>query len=112
MTKAELRDKLLAGNALDTLFHFTIGQLCLVYKAECFAAGEDILYIPDIDLNGLAVDRAVTDEEELEDLLAVCYTGDDFVDLCHGDLQLAERLFHYCDWQHPSSALPELEDDG
>ena len=40
-----------------------------------------------------------------------CYTGNDFIDLCDGDVKLAERLFRYCDWQHPSSALNEVTDD-
>ena len=37
-------------------------------------------------------------------------TGNDFLSVCDGDERLAKELFHYCDWQHPTSALPELED--
>ena len=41
-----------------------------------------------------------------------CYTGQDFTDECCGDAEKAERLFYYCDWQHPSSAIDELANDG
>ena len=49
--------------------------------------------------------------EEIEEILDQCYTGDDFIEECDGDVEKAERLFWYCDWQHPCSALPEIEDD-
>ena len=53
----------------------------------------------------------ITDPEELDEVLSNCYTGQDFLDECHGDAEKAERLFLYCDWQHPSSAVDELDDD-
>jgi hypothetical protein len=42
-----------------------------------------------------------------------CYTGNDFLEQCGGDAEKAERLFWYCDWQHPSSAMDEgaVDDD-
>ena len=45
------------------------------------------------------------------EILDECYSGDDFIELCDGNVEMAERLFWYCDWQHPSSALPEIEDE-
>jgi hypothetical protein len=52
------------------------------------------------------------DLEELEEVMSQCYTGQDFIDECHGDIEKAENLFCYCDWQHPSSAIDDLADDG
>ena len=111
MTKAELREKLQHGRTLDELFHFADGQECLIYKADDFVEGDTIIYILDIDLNQLPMDRAITDAEELHWVAECCYTGDDFIEECGGNEELAERLFWYCDWQHPSSAHPEICDD-
>ncbi len=47
----------------------------------------------------------------LTKVLSNCYTGQEFIDECGGDVEKAERLFWYCDWQHPSSAVDELADD-
>lgn len=110
MTKAELRERLLKGAVMDDLFEFREGQECWMFKAPKFDLGENILYIPDTDLNEIPVVEHPTCEEEIEEIIDQCYTGDDFVEECDGDVKKAERLFWYCDWQHPSSALPEIED--
>ena len=110
ITPEELNARLKAGETLDEILHFQAGQECLIYKADIFQPGNKILYIPDISLNELQCDK-VPSEEELQEIMDCCYTGDDFIEECSGDVVLAERLFYSCDWQHPSSALPELEDD-
>lgn len=110
MTKDELYENLKAGKTMDQLFHFTGGQECLIFKADALTVGEDILYIPDISLNDVSMDSPLKDDDEIRAAVGLCYTGRDFVDLCSGDVELAKRLFSYCDWQHPSSALPEIED--
>lgn len=109
MTKDELHVSLSAGKTMDELFHCISGQECLIYKASEFSDGNEIIYIPDVDLNNIPMDRPLKDGVEIEDVLGVCYTGREFVDECGGDTELAQRLFHYCDWQHPSSALPEVD---
>lgn len=110
MTKEELKARLQAGEPLDGLFHWSIGQECVIFKADTFRAGADILYIPDVALNDLQLGNPVSGEE-IKDILWCCYSGNDFIDECGGDQELAERLFHYCDWQHPSSVLPEIYDE-
>lgn len=110
MKKKELLNNLREGKTMGTLFTFTVGQCCRIFKAEQFTPGDEILYIPDLELNEIPLDRPLTDAEERADVLCRCYTGDDFLDICGGDLPLAERLFHYCDWQHPTSALHEVRD--
>lgn len=109
MTKDTLRINLEAGKIMDELFHYTSGQECLIYKAQAFTVGDEVIYIPDISFNDIPMDRPLRDSEEIEEVLSVCYTGDDFVQECAGDVELALRLFSYCDWQHPSSALPEVD---
>lgn len=110
LTKSELRQKLLCRAKMEDLFDFRSGQECDIFKAEEFTSGDKIIYIPDLSLNEIPTDRPVN-ADELDDILSSCYTGNDFVKECHGNQSLAFRLFVYCDWQHPSSALPEIEDD-
>lgn len=111
MTKAELKAALENGQCMVDLLEFCSGQECEIFKSDRFVAGDEILYIPDLQLNEIHMERPITDPEELEDVLSQCYTGDDFLEECGGDMELAIKLFLYCDWQHPSSALPELQDD-
>ena len=44
-----------------------------------------VVYIPDVALNHIPLDRQIKDPEELEEVLSQCYTGQDFIDECHGD---------------------------
>lgn len=111
MTRAELREKLLGGAIMDDLFAFRSGQECDIYKAAKFAPGNEIIYIPDLVLNMIPVTKPATDPDDVEEIIANCYTGDDFIEECGGDIEKAKHLFWYCDWQHPSSALPEIDDD-
>ena len=130
MTKAELKTRLEAGEIMDELFHYTRGDLCLIFSADDFKAGDEIIYIPDIDLNELVMDRPAN-AEEIETILNCCYTGDDFIkevreyreklgddfkgygdiSVSEGDMAKAEQLFWYCDWEHPSSATYVVFDD-
>ena len=119
MTKSELRYKLQNGLTLSDCFEFRSGQDCEIFKAKEFDDSEQIIYVPDIDLNELRmyVDNAVcTDGEKemadvIDEIIGCCYTGTDFVELCEGNLEKAAYLFDYCDWQHPSSAYPEIDDE-
>ena len=126
MTTLELKQGLLQGKHLDELLSLSDGQDCTIFKAESFCTDATILYIPDIILNeipcslDLSIDNSMCDasngkwgsltaSEQVDLVLSYCYTGEDFVDECDGDEALAYRLFCYCDWQHPGSALPEVE---
>ena len=102
MTKAELRDHLKAGYSMDDAFDFVPGQDCDIFKADQFRAG---------DLNMIPRSTFITDDESIDEVVGNCYTGNDFIEECNGSLELAERLFWYCDWQHPSSAVDEVIDD-
>ena len=110
MTKAELRDYLKAGYAMDDAFDFGPGQECEIFKADSFKPGDEIIYIPDVHLNMIPMGTPITDDEVIEDVVNSCYTGNDFIEECGGDAELAGRLFWYCDWQHQNSALPEIDD--
>lgn len=115
MTKKELESKILLGTPLDKCFSFTAGQECEIFKANRFEVSDEIIYIPDLYLNELSeyvtYYSPIDALEVAQNVLDCCYTGKDFLELCSGDLQKAEMLFDYCDWQHPSSALPEIEDE-
>ena len=111
MTKAELRKKLLEGAVMDDLFTFRDGQECEIFKASQFEPGDEIIYIPDLALNMIPVTEPANGPDNVEEIVGCCYTADDFIEECGGDVEKANHLFRYCDWQHPSSALPEIEDE-
>ncbi len=113
MTKGELREYLKAGGLMGDAFDFGPGQECEIFKADYFEPGDEIIYIPDLSLNKIPVWEPVTDDEAIEEVVGNCCTGNDFIDECDGDTETAERLFWYCDWQHPSSAMDEgaVDDD-
>lgn len=108
MKKCELKARLEAGETLNGLLTFGPGQECEIFKADKFITGDEVIYIPDTWLNGINITKPISNLEELDEVLSNCYTGDDFVAECGGDVKKAEALFWFCDWQHPSSAL----DDG
>ena len=112
IAKTMLRSQIQQGHTLNDLLAFGPGQDCEIFKGDKFYPGDVVIYVPDVALNHIPLDRPVTDLEELEEVLSQCYTGQDFIDECGGDAEKAERLFRYCDWQHPSSAIDELADDG
>ena len=105
LTMDEVRKNLQEGLPLEAFFDICSGQDCDIYKADEFIPGDKVIYIPDLELNDIAVSRGNLDDEEIEHILSDCYTGDDFLHLVDGDMDKAKILFDYVDWQHPSSAL-------
>lgn len=99
MTKDQLVERLKNGEHLEDIFEFIDGQECLIYKGD-FEVSDNIIYIPDIWLNELNVDGKAT-EEDIEDIIHNCYTGEDFMEECHDVESIAKRLFSTVDWQHP-----------
>ena len=112
MTKEELASRLRKGEKLKDIIPLVPGQECEMYKAVFFTIGDEILYIPDVSLNGISTNEDLSgDEEEIRNVVENCYTGDDFINVCQGNIKLAKELFDYCDWQHPSSAIDEIVSD-
>lgn len=128
MKISELEKALLGGKALSEVLPLRDGQDCTIYKADIFRPDDTILYIPDISLNEIPIDLvlnidnsmsdasnggwgSMTVAEQIHTVLSYCYTGEMFVEICEGDEALAWRLFCYVDWQHPTSALDEVNYD-
>ena len=111
MKKTDLKAALRSGAKLNDLLSFGPGQDCEIFKADKFYEDDEVIYVPDVSLNEIPLDRPITDPEELNSVLGYCYTGEDFLEECDGNLELAEGLFWYCDWQHPSSAADEIQDE-
>jgi len=106
---AAIREALMQGRSLDSILSFGPGQDCTIFKAKEFVPTDDIIYIPDVALNHIPLDEDISkDEDAIQYVIDMCYTGLDFVHICDGDEKLARTLFDYCDWQHPTSAYPEL----
>ena len=110
MTKAELREKLKSGDALDEAIGFT-ETVCdnWIFKEESFRLGDEILYVPDLTMDCIATDAILESDDEIDGFLhGCCYTGDDFVELCRMfrlAASCAEPLFRLCDWRHPLNIL-------
>ena len=114
MTVNEVRERIIKGECLSDMFEFTDGQDCMIYKGE-WNPGDDVIYIPDIDLNEICINRPlvqILDEIEIGDVLYCLYTGKDFMELADGNEEIAKELFRYVDWQHPASTLNKVIDDG
>lgn len=113
MTVNEVRERIYNGECLSDMFEFTDGQDCIIYKGD-WNPDDDVIYIPDIDLNEICINRPLINiltSGEIIDVLGCLYTGKDFMELTDRDEDLAKELFNYVDWQHPSSALNEVLDD-
>ena len=114
MTKDDLKRQIVENEQmLEAVLPLSDGQDCLIYKAMAFSVNDEIIYIPDVWENNLDMLNSSDDDDGISYAQRVvdnCYTGKDFVDICGGNVELAESLFHYCDWQHPISALPEVDD--
>lgn len=111
INKNELNARLKQGELLGDIFNFTDGQECLIYKGK-FEKSDNIIYIPDIYLNELETDTVVEDEEDLNNILKNCYTGNDFLKECNGCEKAARALFGFVNWQHPNiQDLVDLYDD-
>ena len=110
LTKENLRDQLLLGRTLGELLPVKDGQECEIVKAERFIPGDTVIYMPDLWMSHIPVNDPITNLEMLDEVISHCYTGNDFLVECNDDPMKAERLFNYIDWQHPSSAVDELDD--
>ena len=113
MTKKELKEQLQNGKLMSDLFDYTYGQDCDIYKNDEWELSDDIIYIPDIQLNNIDYfdylrSKGKNVEERIEEVIDCTYTGKDFMELADGDEGIAKELFYYVDWQHPSSALDEV----
>ena len=111
MTREEVYSALRSGKSLNEIFRFTEGQDCMIYKADSFEISDNVIYIPDLDLNEVVTDRSLT-EEEINRI--PMYTGKDFLSECDGKEDAARLLFSWCDWQHPciTDIALELNEDG
>ena len=93
MNREQVKQELLKGRTLDELFKFQPGQGCDIYKGE-FSLSDEIIYIPDLDLNEIPVHEAV-EKEEVDRVVNAMYSGLDFLEQCGGKEELAKELFDY-----------------
>ena len=115
ITKKELRERLQVREKLEDLFRFRAGQECSIFKESEFIAGDQIIYIPDVELNNIPTHRPI-ETYELDRVMDCCYTGNEFLKMCTNRYGVAgyayaRELFDYLDWQHPSSVLDAGELD-
>lgn len=119
MTKDYLRKELESSIPLDLILDLTTGQCgCTIYKG-CSADDlvhysdfDNICYIPDMELNNIPYDKPFLSEEERDTIIECCYAFQDFIDLCHGDINKAKIVYENCNWQHPSTEYEEMKQIG
>lgn len=99
MTKKEAERLLLQGKKIGEIFDLVPGQECMIYKGEWpdDTSSEDIIYIPDIDLNELDDSDVPVSEK-----LSLMYTAGDFLKEAGGNILAAKDLFNFVDWQNPN----------
>lgn len=81
MTVDDVKKALKDEKKLEEIFQFIEGQECMIFKADVFEISDNVIYIPDLDLNGIVTDQPLT-EEEIDNL--PMYTGRDFLAECNG----------------------------
>ena len=108
LSKEEIKRKLLIGETLDDLFEWMEDSECVFFKGPWNPGKpEEVIYVPDIDLNELVTDRPLT-PEEVSDALRHMYTTQDFMDICDEDVPFIGKLcYWWCNWQHPATAYHE-----
>jgi len=109
MTKKEAERLLLQGKKIGEIFDLVPGQDCMIYKGEWpdDTSSEDIIYIPDIDLNELDDSDVPVSEK-----LSLMYTAGDFLKEAGGNILAAKDLFDFVDWQNPNvQDLMDCTDD-
>lgn len=111
-TKEALVYHLMKGAILGDLLDLSDGQECTIFKADSFTTEDDVvIYIPDMEMNDIPYDRAMT-ANEIKEVQYLFYTGEDFLEICGGDREKAEMLFGDVDWQNPHSRYDEMLRDG
>ena len=115
--KEEIIGRLAAGEYIGDILPLSDGQECWIYK-QPFSPGDDVIYIPDTDLNEVVyiIEEGWDAQEEEARLKGVMYTGDEILALCGGNIRLAKNLYSGLDWCHPATALSDypycdMEDD-
>lgn len=99
MTKEELKKELSAQKALKNFFSLT-GKRWVSYKAGQFAVSDDIIYIPGI--SWFSANKNKHSEEEINNILRWCLTGNDFIRICNGHEGLAKGLFEFVGDEYPN----------
>ena len=99
MTREEAKKLLCEGKKVSEIFDLIPGQECMIYKGEWPDnpdASDEIIYIPDINLNNLDDYDMLMSER-----LSLMYTAKDFLNQTGGNIAAAKDLFEFVDWQNP-----------
>lgn len=118
MNKEDIKLSLLSGKSLyKTLLQFNVNDDVgdLYYKdAYLFdhrnddLMYRDVIYIPSFDVAEIRLYETLLERWEIEEILSMCYTWDDFLEIAHSNEKLAECIFWQCNWQSPSLELDSL----
>ena len=75
MKKTDLKAALRSGAKLNDLLSFGPGQDCEIFKADKFYEDDEVIYVPDVSLNEIPLNRPITDQNELDEVIGYCYTA-------------------------------------
>jgi len=108
MNKRELKRALLNGKTLVELFNFSKGDACEIFVHPTWKgeATDEIVYIPCLEENNCYIDiEKEIAVENIEDLISTIWTGNEFLEVCEGNGNVASMLLDMCDWANPYSVL-------
>ena len=115
MTKKELERALMNGYSLESSIQFQYGVGATIYKnpmdydeLDVFP-DDEICYIPDTEIYGIPYGESNLSQDEIEHILKMCYTHDDFADVCRGDLKKARIIYTLCDFRNPADEYEEMK---
>ena len=89
MKRNEAKKLLLEGKKIGEIFDLIPGQNCMIYKGKWPddpEVSDEIIYIPDIDLNDLEDDDVPVSEK-----LGFLYTAKDFLNQTGGNVPAAQN---------------------
>ena len=119
MNESNLKKELETGMPLDLILDLVTGQCgCTIHKElevndiVQYGMLDDVCYIPDMELNNILYEKPDLSDEEITDIMEKCYTFQDIIDLCHGDINKAKIVYENCDWQHPSTEYDAMKQVG
>lgn len=101
MKKQEVKARLMNGEGLREIFPVLpyTKEYGEIVKAARFVAGDEVIYIPSLGWN--PINYFAENEEDAEDILCDCYTGDNYIELCNGNITLAKLLFSITNDRNP-----------
>lgn len=108
MTKEQLKNELKKGKHLSDVLPISYGDNSMIYKGDWESSSyKDIVYIPDIDLNGISAYSDVSNKAmEIDDIIDNAYTKGEIIDMVKDRVNdISSVIFELLKWKHPGTEI-------